>query len=237
MSLFDAAQVTPPGPCSRCGERVPATSLFCPHCGQSMLRPKPLLTPPAPAEPETPSVEADEETAVAEDQAAQQGTTGWLRRSLNMGKKPLEPPSPEPTTAGEVEETQQMSLFEIEQAESVAQKKSTKRSAAAMRFVLVFSDGTQITIGDRPGVMGVKPVVEGDEVFRVCVEDETDTVAPEHLEFGADKGVLWVKDLKTVNGTVVAEPGSPPIQCIPYEKYFVVRGSTVTLGGLSFTLN
>ena len=215
---------------------MPATSLFCPHCGQSMVRPKPDLTPPAPTETETSTGEAAEETTAAEDQQAQQSTTGWLRRSLNLGKKPLPSPSPEPTPVGELEETQQMSLFEIEQAESVAQQKSTKRSAAAMRFVLAFSDGTQITIGDRPGVIGVKPVVEGEEVFRVCVEDETDTVAPEHLEFGADKGVLWVKDLKTVNGTVVAEPGSPPIQCIPYEKYFVVRGSTVSLGGLSFTL-
>jgi hypothetical protein len=47
---------------------------------------------------------------------------------------------------------------------------------------------------------------------------------------------LWVKDLKTVNGTVVEEPGSPALQCIPYDKYFVVRGSRVGLGSLFFTL-
>jgi hypothetical protein len=234
MSLFDAVHVTPPGPCSRCGERVPATSLFCPQCGQSMLRPKPHDTTAevAPSPNETP-----EPAPAIEDSASQASTTGWLRRSLNLGKKPLEEPTAESPPTQELEATQQMSLFDIEQAEAVAQKKSTKRPAAGVRFVLAFSDGTQVTIGDRPGVIGVKPIVEGEEVLRVCVEDPSDTVAPEHLEFGVDQGVLWVQDLKTVNGTIVHEPGSPPIQCIPYEKYFVVRGSTVTVGELSFTLN
>jgi hypothetical protein len=165
-------------------------------------------------------------------------TTGWLRRSLNLGKKP---PVVEASPAMEappvsLEETQQMSLFDIEQAEAVALKKA-KRQPAGIRFVLNFSDRTSHTVGETPGVIGVKPVVEGDEVFRIFVDDDTDTVAPEHLEFGVEKGVFWVQDLKTVNGTVVEEPESHAIQCVPYEKYFVVRGSTIRMGSLSFTLN
>ena len=131
-----------------------------------------------------------------------------------------------------------MSLFDIEEAERTAQQKP-RTQRAPIRFVLKFSHGPQITVGDMPGIIGVKPASENDsaDVQRITVDDDTDTVAPEHLEFGFKNGVLWVKDLKTVNGTVVEEPGSRPLQCIPYDTYSVVRGSTVTLGSLSFTLH
>lgn len=237
MSLFDATAVTPPTPCSRCGETVLATSLFCPQCGQSMVRPSSRVAPqaaPAPAAP------VDSETPVAEPQPQGQ-TPGWLRRSLNLGRKPAnavaaEPERPEVATS-DLQATQQMSLFEIEQAEAVALQKSPKRQAASARFVLIFEGGTSVTVGEHPGVIGVKPINEGDPPSRIYVEDESDTVAPEHLEYGVDKGVFWVQDLKTVNGTVVEEPGAEPVQCVPYEKYFVVRGSTIRIGKLSFTLN
>ncbi len=105
--------------------------------------------------------------------------------------------------------------------------------------MLKFAHGANITVGDMPGIMGVKPPSEDDssEIQRITLDDETDTVAPEHLEFGVKNGVFWVKDLKTVNGTVVEEPGARPLQCIPYDTYSIVRGSTVTLGSLAFTLH
>jgi hypothetical protein len=160
-----------------------------------------------------------------------------LRRSLSLGKKPEAPAVVEsPAPASQDQKTQAMSLFDIEQAEAVAKEKAPRRAQAAIRFTVTFDDGHAVTIGETPGVMGVKPVSEDDPLLRVCLEDPTDTVAPEHLEFGVDNGVLWVKDLKTVNGTVVEEPGSPALQCIPYDKYFVVRGSRVGLGSLFFTL-
>ncbi len=130
-----------------------------------------------------------------------------------------------------------MSLFDIEQAENVATEKPARRQAPGVRFVLKFSNGLSVTVGNKNGVIGVKPVVDGEDVFRICVEDETDTVAPEHCEFGVENGVFWVHDLKTVAGTVVEEPGAPALQCIPYERYSLVRGSRVGLGGLSFTLH
>ncbi len=231
MSLFDATEVRPPAPCSRCGEKVHASSLFCPQCGQSSVRPQPA--PPAPQEAPTP-----EAAPVPEPEAEPPpSTTGWLRRSLSLGKK-IEAPAvvESPVSASSDEETQVMSLFEIEQAVAVAKEKPPRRAQAAIRFTVSFDDGNTVTVGETPGVMGVKPVVEGDPRFRVYVEDPTDSVAPEHCEFGFDNGVFWVKDLKTVNGTVVEEPGSPALQCIPYDKYFVVRGSRVGLGSLFFTL-
>ena len=165
-------------------------------------------------------------------------TTGWLRRSLTLGKKPGEPAAPAtPPVTEDLATTQKMSLFEIEEAEAVAEKKVSRRPVAHTRFVLDFGSGKSVTVGETQGVIGVKPVVEGDDVFRIFVDDPTDTVAPEHLEFGVEKGVFWVQDLKTVKGTIVEEPSASAIQCIPYEKYFVVRGSRVSMGELVFTLN
>ncbi len=155
-----------------------------------------------------------------------------------MGKKPDVPVATDtPAVPSVDQETQAMSLFDIEQAEAVAKEKAPRRAQAAIRFTVHFDDGQTVTVGETPGVMGVKPVLEGDPLFRVYLDDPTDTVAPEHCEFGVDNGVFWVKDLKTVNGTVVEEPGSPALQCIPYDKYFVVRGSRVGLGSLFFTLH
>lgn len=225
MSLFDASEVRPPQPCSRCSVLVQATSLFCPRCGQSTVHPQP-------AKPVA-EIAVIEEPAALPTDSEPAATTGWLRRSLSLGKKPLPTVAP-PAVTGD--ETQRMSLFEIEQAEAVALEKTQRRAQAGIRFVLKFDDGVSITVGDRAGILGVKPLAEEDSVFRVCLDDPTDTVAPEHLEFGADDGVFWVQDLKTVNGTVVEEPGSPVQQCIPYEKYFVVRGSRVGIGSLFFTL-
>ena len=206
-----------------------------------MIRPK-----PAPAQPDTPDISESEVESEASEESEPDTlskATGWLRRSLNLGKKTdidPEPGSAVSPTGPLVEEepTQAMSLFDIEEAERTAQQKP-RTQRAPIRFVLKFSHGPQITVGEMPGIIGVKPASESDpaEVQRITVDDDTDTVAPEHLEFGVKNGVLWVKDLKTVNGTVVEEPGSRPLQCIPYDTYSVVRGSTVTLGSLSFTLH
>jgi hypothetical protein len=203
-----------------------------------MVQPK-----PAPPTPEPVAVEAPPEDISAEPEEPDtlSKATGWLRRSLNLGKKTdiqPEPEASEPVSVTKEEPTQVMSLFDIEEAERRAtQKPRTQR--APIRFVLKFSHGPQITVGEMPGIIGVKPVSDQDPsgIQRITVDDDTDTVAPEHLEFGVKNGVFWVKDLKTVNGTVVEEPGARALQCIPYDTYSLVRGSTVTLGSLSFTLH
>lgn len=206
-----------------------------------MIRPKPAAAQPD--TPDLPESEVESEASEESEPDTLSKATGWLRRSLNLGKKTdidPEPGSAVSPTGPLVEEepTQAMSLFDIEEAERTAQQKP-RTQRAPIRFVLKFSHGPQITVGEMPGIIGVKPASESDpaEVQRITVDDDTDTVAPEHLEFGVKNGVLWVKDLKTVNGTVVEEPGSRPLQCIPYDTYSVVRGSTVTLGSLSFTLH
>lgn len=204
-----------------------------------MVRPKPAPPTPEPGAVEAPAEDTSAEPEDEPDTLSK--ATGWLRRSLNLGKKTDSQPEPdasEPVSVPEEEPTQVMSLFDIEEAERVAaQKPRTQR--APIRFVLKFSHGPQITVGEMPGIIGVKPVSDQDssDIQRITVDDDTDTVAPEHLEFGVKNGVFWVKDLKTVNGTVVEEPGARALQCIPYDTYSLVRGSTVTLGSLSFTLH
>ena len=203
-----------------------------------MVRPKPAPPTPEPGAVEGP---AEDTSAEPEEPDTLSKATGWLRRSLNLGKKTDIQPEPEASelvSVPEEEPTQVMSLFDIEEAERVAtQKPRTQR--APIRFVLKFAHGPQITVGEMPGIIGVKPVSDQDpsDIQRITVDDDTDTVAPEHLEFGVKNGVFWVKDLKTVNGTVVEEPGARALQCIPYDTYSLVRGSTVTLGSLSFTLH
>ena len=206
-----------------------------------MIRPKPAparLDPVdhAESEAESPAPEEDEQDTLSK-------ATGWLRRSLNLGKKTDSDPepgskAPQPGSVIEEEPTQVMSLFDIEEAERSAQQKP-RTQRVPIRFVLKFAHGPQITVGEMPGIIGVKPIGEDEpaEIQRITVDDDTDTVAPEHLEFGVKNGVFWVKDLKTVNGTVVEEPGARPLQCIPYDNYSLVRGSTVTLGSLSFMLH
>jgi hypothetical protein len=206
-----------------------------------MVRPKPAPIVPEPVTTAEPVLQSSDEDEDESDTLSK--ATGWLRRSLNLGKKTDIRPEPatEPSSLVqpiEEEPTQVMSLFDIDEAEQVArQKPRTQR--VPIRFVLKFAHGPQITVGEMPGIIGVKPVSDTDspEVQRIAVEDETDTVAPEHLEFGVKNGVFWVKDLKTVNGTVVEEPGARPLQCIPYDTYSLVRGSTVTMGSLPFTLH
>lgn len=204
-----------------------------------MVRPK-----PAPRVEETvPVAEVHHDSPVeapAEEPDTLSKATGWLRRSLNLGKKSDQAPAPEvtePVAPAQEEPTQVMSLFDIEEAQSVATEKP-RAKRAPVRFVLKFAHGPQITVGEMPGVIGVKPVSDDDspDIQRITLDDETDTVAPEHLEFGVKNGVFWVKDLKTVNGTVVEEPGARALQCIPYDSYSLVRGSTVTMGSLSFIL-
>ncbi len=203
-----------------------------------MVRPKPAPPTPEPVAVEAP---AEDNSTEPEEPDTLSKATGWLRRSLNLGKTTdiqPEPTGSEPVSVPEEEPTQVMSLFDIEEAERVATQKP-RNQRAPIRFVLKFSHGPQITVGEMPGIIGVKPVSDQDpsDIQRITVDDDTDTVAPEHLEFGVKNGVFWVKDLKTVNGTVVEEPGTRALQCIPYDTYSLVRGSTVTLGSLSFTLH
>nr|WP_271911585.1 hypothetical protein [Pontimonas sp.] len=198
---------------------------------------RPLPTP-APVEPEQMLAESEAPSESASTDPLQRAT-GWLRRSLNLGRKP-EGEGPQDSAAmGDVDHpTEAMSLFDIEEAERSGPTPARK-ATSPVRFLLKFDSGLTFTVGETPGIIGVKPLPEEPEEGRqrLFLDDDTDTVAPEHLEFGVKRGVFWVKDLKTVAGTVVEEPGSPALQCIPYDVYPLVRGSQVRMGNVVFTLH
>lgn len=112
-------------------------------------------------------------------------------------------------------------------------------SRGQRRFVLKVSDGRQFTIGDIPGGIGSQedhPSPDGGPWQWVHLPGE-ESVDPVHLYFGSENGVLWVADRQTAFGTVVSEPGQEPVTCVGEEKYFVIRGSEIRLGGLRITIH
>ena len=132
-----------------------ATSLFCPDCGQSSVRPLPAAVRVRPDEEET-VVEpaADRDADISTDSLAR--ATGWIRRSLNLGKR-IHPDAggvrPGDRELNRDRPTEAMSLFDIEEAEQLGTVKP-RRPQAALRFVLKFESGLSITVGRCRGLWG-----------------------------------------------------------------------------------
>lgn len=76
---------------------------------------------------------------------------------------------------------------------------------------------------------------EGEDMLWVSL-GELDTIDPLHLKCGVEDGLLWVEDNNSVFGTIIEEPGRQALQCIPFERYFVLRGSELRLGVHRFTV-
>lgn len=107
------------------------------------------------------------------------------------------------------------------------------------RFVLKVAGGKQHTIGDIPGGMGSAadhPSPDGQPWQWVQLAEE-ESIDPVHLYFGNENGVLWVADQGSAFGTIVIEPGQPPMSCEPHQKYFLIRGSEIRVGGVSVTIH
>jgi hypothetical protein len=255
--LFERDQVMPPVSCSRCGREVAASSLFCPRCGQSMLRPfvpevsdHPIVDTPGDGEQEQPSV-LDRDRPVSQTKDTFSRAADWLRRLGKIRDDDEEPR--QSATIGETvqaareqalnepltgDETMALPLFD-NSAEADVQEPVRLSSRGQRRFVLKVSDGRQFTIGDIPGGIGADedhPSPDGGPWQWLHVPGE-ESVDPVHVYFGSENGVLWVADQRTAFGTVVIEPGREPISCVAGEKYFVIRGSHIRLGGISMTLH
>ena len=248
VDLFDRDEVTPPQPCSRCGVDVVATSLFCPECGQSMVNP--LRKPPVPEEPqqeqEAVAEEPDQTTVDAEQQkrSTLSRTTEWIIKSIQRvqsgasGIEKSEEPTQEPSPATDLQRPVQPGLL----PESTVRKTSSwperlqQSSRAQKRFVLVGPSGEQHTLGEALTGLGSAPSApEGESMLWLSV-GPLETIDPLHLRCGVEDGLLWLEDNNSVFGTIIEEPGRQALQCIPFERYFVLRGSTIRLGSHTFTL-
>ena len=234
MSLFDADDVAPPEDCSRCGRAVAKTSLFCPACGQSMVNP---LPPPPEPEPEPEEPEDAGEPPTEEEPAPQDDTpdtlsraTQWIKRTLGGS---VEVPRVEdaPTEADEAEDPL------VRERPPTYPERLQQSSRARARFVLTDPTGRSYTLGEMPGGIGSgDEAPEGNQLQWIHLSADDGSVDAVHLRFGVDDGVLWVEDANSVFGTIVTEPGRSPLQCVPYERYFIVRGTELRLGSVSLTL-
>ncbi len=256
VSLFDREDVAPPEECSRCGLLVAQTSLFCPSCGQSRVNPliknEPEEDPsehPAGAEdrgdedPEStgPGAEVGENTAGEKSESDTGSSDGdhtsgdtltratqWLRRTLGRGTNAPEPEPLDPDDSP---------LLSEKKAHQSYPERLSQSSRVRARFVLTSHTGVTYTLGETPGGIGSgDSAPEGDRLHWIQIVAEDQSVDPVHLRFGVSDGVLWVEDANSVFGTVVVEPGRAALQCVPYERYHLVRGSEIRLGSVILVL-
>ena len=222
-----------------------ATSLFCPECGQSSVNPLPKKTP----DPVEEISQEDSPDAVELPDPAEQKrstlsrTTDWILKSISRVGHPaaesaVEESSP-PLDPGQSDQPVQPGLL----SESSVRRTSSwperlqQSSRAQTRFVLVADDLRQFTLGEvLTGIGSSDTAPEGEQMYWISLSASDNSVDPLHLRCGVDDGLLWIEDNNTVFGTVIEEPGRQALQCIPYERYFLIRGSLIRLGTLTLTL-
>jgi uncharacterized RDD family membrane protein YckC len=102
--------------------------------------------------------------------------------------------------------------------------------------ILVFDDGTRVEI-DRSALIGRNPEVQqnGEPRQLVPVADESLQISKTHLEFGIDGG-FWLVDRGSANGTLVTTPAGEELELTAWERMPLPSGSTVDIGGRSFTV-
>ena len=217
-----------------------------------MLRP---LSTPEPEEPpvvpETTAAAVSEPEPVSQTKDTFSRAAEWLRR---LGKISEEPePDRQSATIGETvqaaraqansqphvgDDTIALPIFDSDfMPEGEPATRPSSRNQR--RFVLKVEDGRQFTIGETPGGIGAAsdhPAPDDGPWQWVHMPGE-ESVDPVHLFFGSENGVLWVADKGSAFGTIVIEPGQPPIQCEPEKRYFVIRGSELRLGGMVVTVH
>jgi len=240
VSLFDRDEVSPPQPCSRCGSLVPLTSLFCPQCGQSRVNPleKPELDVP---EPPVDSVDEElpqrEEAGEEEKRSTLSRTTDWIIRNITrVGQHPGDEGASSTSDPDSVEVAEEDAPASPRKTSSWPERLQQSARAQA-RFELVREDGSRHTLGEAPGALGSAPHAPEEEPGQwIWVLAEDSSVDPLHVRFGVEDGLFWIEDNNSIIGTVIEEPGRAALQCIPHERYFLVRGSTLTVGTVSLTL-
>lgn len=125
----------------------------------------------------------------------------------------------------------------------VAAESPTGNDAPALQpaegpFVLEFSTGDTFPVTGH-GFMGRNPVAasQTEEAQLVRIVDPQLTVSKAHLEFGIESGDLWIKDLRSGNGTIIQPSDASPWQAEPGRRYEVRRGWRVRIGEQHFDIH
>ncbi|CAN5202797.1 hypothetical protein BH09ACT3_BH09ACT3_10010 [soil metagenome] len=107
-----------------------------------------------------------------------------------------------------------------------------------IRFVLQFSTGESVTVFGS-GLIGRSPRPEPGEYYEQLVRmfDPSRSVSKTHLEFGQDDGTFWVLDRYSGNGTVLKEPDTEAVRCVPDRRYHLQRGTRVEIGEQFFIVS
>lgn len=110
-------------------------------------------------------------------------------------------------------------------------------SRVQTRFVLSSAEGQLFTLGALDAGIGSgdsHPESEQLQWHQLIAQDGS--IDAFHLRCGVEDGLFWVEDNNSIMGTVISEPGRAPLQCVPHERYFLVRGSLIQLGSVPLTL-
>ncbi|MFT4029091.1 MAG: FHA domain-containing protein [Protaetiibacter sp.] len=123
-------------------------------------------------------------------------------------------------------------LEDLESTRIVAPRREVER------YVLQFSTGESVVVAGT-GLIGRNPSPEPSEFVDelVPIFDVGKSVSKSHIEFGQESGRFWVSDRYSTNGTIVRQPGAPPVRCEPGKRYLIERGTRVEMGEQFFIVS
>jgi hypothetical protein len=238
--------------CRQCGTPMSPGDIFCGECGSVSHNVSEIFSPRgASAEPEhehqlepelepEPEPEPDLEPELAPEPEPEPES--------ESAPEPAPEPEPGPRPAPNrflVPETRILprliapphsapAAFE----EDLESTRIVSRNRPGDRFVLQFSTGESVTVFGS-GLIGRNPHAEPGEHFDHIVRllDATRSVSKTHVEFGQEAGSFWIKDRYSGNGTVIREPDSSPVRCLPDRRHRLARGSRVDIGEQFFVVS
>lgn len=215
-SLARAAETTPEPVdlstrCEQCGTELGGDDIFCGECGYVTRSASSNFSRPR----DTAVIQA-----VQVEREASSAAAAFTRQEAVSAPEPQWGPG---DSADELD---------VEATRIVSQRRT------GARFVLQFSTGESFTVYGN-GLVGRNPQPEPAEYFDhvVRVLDPSRSVSKTHLEFGQEAGAFWIKDRFSANGSIIREPESDPVRCLPDRRYRLVRGTRVEIGEQFFIVS
>ena len=218
-------------PCRQCGAPMSPGDIFCGECGSVSHNVSEIFSP----RPGT----------IGHTRTPEPGPERAPEREPEPQARPAEKPVPAQTSApaavpaplilpGLVAPLRDAPAFE----EDLESTRIVRGKHPGDRFVLQFSTGESVTVFGS-GLIGRNPHAEPGEHFDhiVRVLDATKSVSKTHVEFGQEAGAFWIKDRYSGNGTVIREPDTSPVRCLPDRRHRLARGSRVDIGEQFFVVS
>jgi hypothetical protein len=238
--------------CRQCGARMSPGDIFCGECGSVSHNVSEIFSPrgtgasqathlapepdPEPAPEPAPASEPARAPELAPTHAPSRQTvpeTRFLPRLIPPPRGVASVSTEDIALAADVAFAED-SAFD----EDMESTRIVSRKRPGDRFVLQFSTGESVTVFGS-GLIGRNPHAEPGEHFDHIVRllDATRSVSKTHVEFGQEAGAFWIKDRYSGNGTVIREPDTAPLRCLPDRRHRLARGSRVDIGEQFFVVS